>query len=117
MIQALNFDTYSIMEFKIEELDFMTTPKASEGINNLLNELNFPDIILDLHNLNYIDSMGLSVLINISRKLKENNREMIAVCNSSKILQLFYIAQLDTFFKIFSTIDDAREYFSSKKKQ
>jgi hypothetical protein len=42
---------------------------------------------------------------------------MIVVCNSSKILQLFYIAQLYTFFKIFSTIDDATGYFFSNKEQ
>jgi anti-anti-sigma regulatory factor len=58
--------------------------------------------------------MGLSTLINISRKLKEKNSEMVVVCNTIKILQLFNIAQIDTFFKIFSTIEAADKYFLSK---
>jgi anti-sigma B factor antagonist len=117
IIRSTKFESYSILEFTIEEFDFMSTPKISERFNQVLQELNFPNIILDLHNLNYIDSMGLSILINISKKLKDNSSEMIVVCNSSKILQLFYIAQLYTFFKIFSTIDDATGYFFSNKEQ
>jgi len=116
MIQTTTFDIYSILEFKVEEFDLIKTPKISEKINKILDEINYSNIILDLQNLNYIDSMGLSTLINVSRKLNEKNSEMVVVCSTAKILQLFNIAQIESFFKIFPSIDAADSYFSSKGK-
>ena len=116
MIQTTTFDIYSILEFKVEEFDLIKTPKISDKMNKILDEINYSNIILDLQNLNYIDSMGLSTLINVSRKLNEKNSEMVVVCSTTKILQLFNIAQIESFFKIFPSIGAADSYFSSKGK-
>jgi anti-anti-sigma factor len=114
MIQVTTFDLYSILEFKIDEFDLIRTPKISEKLNKILDEIEYSNAIMDLQHLNYIDSMGLSTLINVSRKLHEKNSEMVVVCNTTKILQLFNIAQIESFFKIFPSISTADEYFTSK---
>ncbi len=114
MIKITNHDLFSILEFKIEEFDLIRTPRISEKLNKILDEIGYTNTIMDLQSLNYIDSMGLSTLINVSRKLHEKDSEMVVVCNSSKILQLFNIAQIETFFKIFPSIKEAEQYFSTK---
>lgn len=114
MIQFTEYDTHLILSLKIEEMDFVKTPKASDAIYKIIEEKHFPNIIFDLENVIYIDSTGLSALINISRKIHENNSEMVVVCSSTKILQLFNIAKIDTFFKIFDSIPSAANYLSSK---
>lgn len=110
MVTISKHDTYFVMSFKIEEMDFIKTPRLSESINEKLESINYPNIILDLENIYYIDSTGLSSLINISRKVKNKNSEMVMVCSSAKILQLFEIAKVDMFFKIFNTMEDAVNY-------
>lgn len=115
MIEITDNGLYFMISLKIEELDFIKTPKFSEYMRDKLQELNYPNVILDLEKLYYIDSTGLSFLINISRRIKESNHEMVVVCTSTKILQLFDIAKIGMFFKIFDTIQSAEQYLASKK--
>jgi anti-anti-sigma factor len=115
MVEITDNGSYFMLTLKIEELDFIKTPKFSEYMREKLDEISYPNIILDLENLYYIDSTGLSSLINISRKIKDRSNEMVVVCNSVKILQLFDIAKIGMFFKIFDTIQNAENYFNSTK--
>jgi anti-anti-sigma factor len=115
MIEFTNHGDYAVMSLKIEEMDFIKTPKFSELMHEKLEEIRYPNIILNLDNLYYIDSTGLSSLINISRKISDNNNEMVVVCSTTKILQLFDIAKIGMFFKIFGSIQDAEKYLSSKE--
>ncbi len=116
MVEIISHKTYSIISLKIEEIDFVKTPKFSEIITAHLEKIRYPDIILDLDNLYYIDSTGLSSLINISRRIKEHDNEMVVVCSSAKIIQLFDIAKVGMFFKIFDTIENAEKYLAAREK-
>jgi anti-anti-sigma factor len=115
MFELTKHDNYAVMSLKIEEMDFIKTPKFSELMHEKLEEIRYPNIILDLDNLYYIDSTGLSSLINISRRISDNNNEMVVVCSTTKILQLFDIAKIGMFFKIFNSVQDAEKYLSSKE--
>lgn len=115
MIEITDNGSYFTISIKIEELDFIKTPKFSDYMKEKLNEMSYPNIILDLEKLYYIDSTGLSFLINISRKIRESSNEMVVVCSSAKILQLFDIAKIGMFFKIFDTIENAEMYLVSRK--
>jgi anti-anti-sigma factor len=114
MIFAKDFGNYLLLEFKLNELDIKTTPKIWEKINKLLAGVDYSDVILDLHNIYYIDSMGLNILISLSKKLITKKSELLVICNSIKILQLFDIIRLDAYIKIFPSIDDAKAYLLSK---
>ncbi len=116
MIETTNYDTYCLLSIKIEEIDFVKTPKFSELIINSLEKAGYPNVILDLSKLYYIDSTGLSSLINISRLIKDNKNEMVVVCSSAKILQLFDIAKVGIFFKIFDSVDSAEKHLAARHK-
>ncbi len=116
MVEITEHDAYSLMSIKIEEIDFVKTPKFAETVTGHLDRTGYPDTILDLDNLYYIDSTGLSSLINISRRIRDNNNEMVVVCSSTKILQLFDIAKVGMFFKIFDSVENAEKYLASREK-
>jgi hypothetical protein len=40
---------------------------------------------------------------------------LVVVCSTTKILQLFDIAKITMFFKIFDSINEAEKYLSSKE--
>jgi len=115
MIESVKYDRYSVLSMQFEELDFIKTPRVSAVIKEKLEEIGYGNIILDINNLDYIDSTGMSSLINISRRIKDKNNEMVVVCNSAKTLQLFDIAKMGNFFKIFETIDAAEAYLKTRK--
>ncbi|MBN2158859.1 MAG: STAS domain-containing protein [Spirochaetes bacterium] len=112
MIEITNRNGYSIMTVRIEELDFIKAPKFSEAIRDIFTTHGYQPTIMDLEKLYYIDSSGLSSLIHVSRRLLDNNKELVVVCSSTKILQLFSIAKLETFFKIFDNIEKAEQYLA-----
>lgn len=57
-------------------------------------------IILDLTGMDYMNSSGLNVLVNILTKARSNHGEVV-ICNvSKKIQELFIITKLNTLFHV-----------------
>ncbi len=110
----INYDSFSVISISIEEIDFIKTPKLSAEIVKKLEEIDYPNVVLVFDGLYYIDSTGMSSLINISRTMSERKREMVLVCGNSRIIQLFGIAKMGTYFKIFNNMEDAERYFITK---
>lgn len=70
-----------------------------------------PEVIcIDCSELTYIDSSGLGVLINLSKKAREMNFEFIISEIDSKVESVFDISKLDQFFKILPWKDFSEEY-------
>jgi anti-sigma B factor antagonist len=59
-------------------------------------------LVLDLSAVEFIDSTGLSVLLNGLRLLNQRNGSMALVCTNPTVLRLFEITSLDTTFDICS---------------
>ncbi|NEP78121.1 MAG: STAS domain-containing protein [Okeania sp. SIO3B3] len=62
--------------------------------------------IIDMANVEFIDSSGLSALV-IGLKTAREHGYSLAICNLNPTIRLvFEITQLDRVFQIFNTIDD-----------
>lgn len=57
-------------------------------------------IVLDLTEVEFIDSTGLSVLLNTLRRLTRAEGRMALVCTNPTVLRLFEITKLDETFAI-----------------
>ena len=66
-------------------------------------------IVLDLTGVGFIDSTGLSVLLNGLRRVTRARGRLALVCTSPTVLRLFAITKLDTTFDIVSTRETALE--------
>jgi len=60
-------------------------------------------IVLDLSDVGFIDSTGLSVLLNGLRRVTRAKGRLALVCTSPTVLRLFAITRLDTTFDIVAT--------------
>jgi anti-sigma B factor antagonist len=84
--------------------------------NNILNEIiekNNNNIIFNLKDLDYLDSSGLGLFINIKYNLKSNLQ--FRICNiKNNLKELFEFAKLNDFFIIDKTEEDSIEYFKKK---
>ena len=89
----------------------MGGPEASE-INGKINQL-IDDgklkILIDLKEVEWMNSSGLGILIDAVTVLKNNNGTLRLVNVSDRIKNLLKITKLDTVFDIRDSIDDAKE--------
>ena len=64
-------------------------------------------VVLDLSETEFIDSTGLSVILNGLRRVTRQRGRMALVCTNPTVLRLFEITRLDTTFDIHETREDA----------
>jgi anti-sigma B factor antagonist len=64
-------------------------------------------VILDLADLEYIDSTTLGVLVGALHRFKSLNRDLVLVHPRERIAALLRVANLDSLFRIFESVPDA----------
>ena len=64
-------------------------------------------VVLDLSEVEFIDSTGLSVILNGLRRVTRQRGRMALVCTNPTVLRLFEITRLDTTFDIRATREEA----------
>ena len=74
---------------------------------NAVSAAGTQNIVLDLSQLDYIDSTGIGELVGYLGKFTTQNRKLILVNPSERIMKLLKLAKLDTVFKIYSTEEEA----------
>src|SRR5437764_10366499 len=61
------------------ELDLLTAPKLAARIDRIMRRRR-GDLVLDLRGAEFIDSVGLSVLLSAHRRLDRASRRLTVVC-------------------------------------
>lgn len=84
------------------EIHLSTAEPLSEAIAGALDD-GRTAIVLDLEDVGFIDSTGLSVLLNGLRRVTRARGRMAVVCVNPTVLRLFTITKLDTTFDIVDT--------------
>ena len=69
-------------------------------------------ILLDLQNLEYIDSSGLGMLINVAKMLRKIEGDLVMFNVSADIRNVFKVIKLQEFIKIFNSEGEAVNFFS-----
>lgn len=88
------------------EIHVSTAPRFREALDSVI-ENGDGKLVLDLTAVEFIDSTGLSVLLNALRLINQRQGHMAIVCTNPTVLRLFEITSLDTTFEIFATIAQA----------
>ena len=80
-----------------------------------MNEIDFhynsglKKLIIDMTNMKYMNSTGLSILINIFTQTRNRGGEVVIVNIPEKIEKLLIITKLNSIFNIESSIEDAKK--------
>jgi anti-anti-sigma factor len=90
------------------ELDVMTAPRLHEALRKIIAEAP-SGIIVDLANVTFLDSSGLSVLVVAHRHLTENGATLRLVAVPDAVRRVFTLAGLDARFHIYDNRDDAAQ--------
>ena len=90
------------------EIHVSTAPEFSRLLNASITE-GRTRMVLDLTDVEFIDSTGLSVLLNALRRVTRAGGRMALVCTNPTVLRLFEITKLDSTFDIHAAIGPALE--------
>lgn len=117
VIEIHDSGTYLVLKVMTDEFALHEVTKTSSKTIAHIQRLNYPNTIIDLIGVQYIDTSGIGYMANMKNLLKNHNSELVIVCNNESILDIMRIIKLNTFVKIFATVDAAESYMKGKAKQ
>ncbi len=88
------------------EVDVYTAPKLKSSLIDLVDEGSY-DIVVDLSEVDFIDSSGLGVLVGGLKRVKSHEGSISLVCSQENILKIFRITGLNKVFPIYSSLEEA----------
>lgn len=86
------------------EVDMYSAPRIRASLASFPSNAR---IIVDLEDVDYIDSSGLGALISHRTKLLKSNGDLAVINPSSVVRKVFQLTRLDVFFPIFESMEEA----------
>jgi anti-sigma B factor antagonist len=78
-----------------------------EVLENELGDQRDFNVLLDMSQLQYMNSTGLNILISVLTRTRKGGGEVLISGMSIGVRQLFIVTKLDTVFKIKDSVDEA----------
>lgn len=88
------------------EVDLFTAPKLREHIVGLVEE-DERRIVVNLEDVDFMDSTGLGVLVGALKRLKEKDGHLALVCPGGSVLRVLTVTGLNKVFAIHETVEEA----------
>lgn len=88
------------------EVDVATAPRLREQLIDLVNA-GSTRIVIDLDNVEFLDSTGLGVLVGALKRVRTAKGELALVCSEQRILKLFEITGLTKVFAMSGSVSEA----------
>lgn len=88
------------------EVDVYTSIDLKKELTKLV-ESDQKNIIIDLENVNYMDSSGLGVLVALLKELKKIGGELKLISLPVSVKKIFDLTRLTKFFNIYNNLDEA----------
>lgn len=94
-----------------ELIERFQAKELMESADELIS-LNQVKIILDVKDLKYLNSSGLSILVNLFTKCRNAGGELIIAELSPKVKELLIVSKLNTIFTVKNSLKEALEYIT-----
>jgi anti-sigma B factor antagonist len=99
-------DNYDIIHIAVEKLDNSVAPELKSEFT-LMNKEGVKNLIIDLTNVKYCDSSGLSAILVANRLCKNSNGHLVLAGTQESVKKLITISQLDSVFHIMPTVAES----------
>jgi anti-anti-sigma factor len=102
-------DKYCVFKLEDEKLNTLNAPKLKSELV-ILNAGGAENIILDLSEVTFVDSSGLSAILIGNRLCKNVNGTFVAARLNEYVAKLIKISQLDNILTILPTVEEAVDF-------
>jgi anti-anti-sigma factor len=89
------------------ELDILTVSKLTTRLDDAIRRRQ-GDVVIDLSEAEFIDSMGLHALLNIQRRLVRQARTLAVICPPGAVRNAIELARLAGALGVISSIEEYR---------
>ncbi len=90
----------------IGELDIATCPRFGVELNEVLRKMP-AQILIDLSGVEFVDSTGLSILLNTRRRALRQRTDLRIVCDVPQTLRLLDLTRLRSDFAVYRSREHA----------
>lgn len=102
-------EQYTLIKVQEEKLNANISPELKSVFVSLNNE-GVDSFILDLSEVRYTDSSGLSAILIANRLCNEKRGALVIVGISEHVLKLITISQLEKILNILPTMEEATDF-------
>jgi len=107
-------DDYAVFQLQEENLNALIAPKLKSEFIFLRNE-GVKNLILDLTNVIYVDSSGLSAILTANRLWKDIGSLFLSDIGHESVKRLIEISRLESILTLVNKKEDAIEIIKSEK--
>lgn len=102
-------EKYTIMTLQDDNLNSLVAPNLKSEFVILRNE-GVPNFILDLSEVKFVDSSGLSAILTANRLWKGVGLFILTGANHTHVKKLIGISRLETVLNIIPTVEESRDF-------
>lgn len=102
-------DKLVVLELQEGKLNSLTAPKLKSELVMLKDE-GFRNIVIDLNQVDFVDSSGLSSILVGNRICKESGGTFVICGLREQVQKLIRISQLENILNIFPTNSEAKDF-------
>lgn len=92
----------------VGSLDIYTASKVKKEITQMIDEEECESVVLDMSNVNHMDSSGIALLANIQKKMKSGGNRFGLLTPTNDIMAVLKLSSLDSFFTIYNSEAEIR---------
>ncbi|WP_027000344.1 STAS domain-containing protein [Eisenibacter elegans] len=100
---------YILLKFHEERLDATVSPEVKATFISL-NAEGMRNLVLDLSEVKYVDSSGLSALLIANRLCSDAGGSLILAALTDHVMKLIKISQLEKVLTLLPTVEEAVEH-------
>ena len=105
--------TIRIVEFTNSKiLDEQNIKEIGDTLNALIDESEYPKILVDFASVDHLSSAALGMLINVNNRVKQRNWQLRLTNIKPQIFEVFVITKLNKLFRILPTRTEALASFT-----
>ncbi|MCC7350711.1 MAG: STAS domain-containing protein [Phycisphaerales bacterium] len=102
-----------IVEFTNNKiLDEANIAEIGQTLISLVDERDYPKLLLDFSAVDHLSSAALGMLININNRVKTKNGQLRLANIKQQILEVFFLTKLNKLFRILPTREEALTSFT-----
>lgn len=102
-------EKYAVLSLQEENLNSVVAPNLKSELVILSNE-GIPNLILDLSQVKYVDSSGLSAILTANRLWKNIGTFVLTGIMHDNVRKLIEISRLDSVLNIIPTVSESTDF-------
>jgi anti-anti-sigma factor len=106
-------DSYLIVDILVTQFNLFDKTSLSREIQKNIEKFGYPDVIFNLNEVSFMDSIGIGFMISTKNIFNEKKKKMAVVTSNEKVLEVLSSIKADRFFPVFKTMEAAEADFTS----